>query len=72
MAIGPNTGQKLIGELLGLLATLPPAGIDLVLQLIRAIRTSKDPLRAVRLAAMAAASKHATESAIEAALKKLK
>jgi hypothetical protein len=54
-----------------LLSRMPPEGLSAVDQLLKAVLNSKDPMRAARLAAIAAASKTATEAAIEAALKKL-
>jgi hypothetical protein len=59
-----NPGANIVSGLMVLLSRLPPEGIYLVEQLISSLVRAKDPLRAVRLAALVAASKRATEEAI--------
>ncbi len=49
---------------------IPPEAITALTAVVRAVASSKDPVRAARLAAMAAASKAGTEAAIKEALKK--
>lgn len=53
----PDTGPKLLGELMTLLDKLPPGTIGLVTDLVRAVASSKDPVAAAKLATMAAAGK---------------
>jgi hypothetical protein len=60
----------LIPDLMALVAKIPAPVVNELARLIRTLGSAPDPARAIRLAAMAAASKTASEAAIRAALKK--
>jgi hypothetical protein len=62
--------MNLIGDVLKLVSKLPPEGLALVVKLIRALTSSPDPMRAVKRAAIAAASETASEKLIRAGLKR--
>jgi hypothetical protein len=53
-----------------LLDKVPPEAISALASVVKAVASSKNPVRAARLAALAAASKTATEAAIKEALRK--
>jgi hypothetical protein len=58
----------LLGKLAQIASTLPPEALSLILDVVKSAASSDDPVRTARLAALAAASKTATEAAIEADL----
>jgi hypothetical protein len=64
--------MNVIGEVLRLVSKLPPEGLALVEKLVRALVSSPDPMRAVKRAAMAAASEAASEKIIREALRRKK
>ena len=47
-----------------LLSRLPPEGYQILVKLVNALLTAKDPLEATKRAAMAAASEQASEAAL--------
>lgn len=55
----PKNTQALLTELGALLATLGPEALRLLLTLLRAIRTSKDPVEALKRATKATVAKEA-------------
>ena len=61
---------NLIGDVLKLVSKLPPEGLDLLSKLVKALLGSPDPLRAVKRAALAAASEKAADETIRRALKR--
>lgn len=62
--------MNLIGEIISLVSKLPPEGLDLVVQLIRALTSSNDPMRAVQRATAAAASEAGSERLIREGLRR--
>lgn len=58
-----------MSEVISLLSKLPPGTLAAVLDLLRAIVSSDDPKRTAKRAAIAAASRTASEAAIAEALR---
>lgn len=58
----------LLGEIAKAASKLPPEVLAIVRDVVEAVASSDDPERAARLSLLAAASKTATEAAIEADL----
>lgn len=59
-----------IADLVKLISRLPPEGLALIGKLIRSLLTSKDPMRAVKRATIAAASEAAAEKLIREGLRR--
>ncbi len=59
-----------IADFIKLISKLPPEGLALVGKLLRALLGAKDPLRAVKRAATAAASEEASERLIREGLRR--
>ena len=62
--------MNLIGDVLKLVSKLPPEGLAVLGRLVKALLSSPDPMRAVKRAALAAASEQASDAAIRKALEK--
>lgn len=62
--------MNVIGDLVKLIAKLPPEGLALVGKLVKTLLTADDPMRAVKRAAAAAASEAASEKLIREAMKR--
>lgn len=59
------SAPNIVDDLLRTVSKLPPEGLAILGKIFQAIRGSKDPMRAAKRAAAAAASKEVSEAALK-------